>query len=84
MSNVAVIANTQKIVKKDVRRLRSALAAADLNARWYEIEKGSDSKPAAKKALKRGAQTIVVCGGDGSVRAAAEAVSGGYGHVNRD
>ena len=76
MSNVAVIANTQKIVKKDARRLRSALAAVDLNARWYEIEKGSDSKSAAKKALKRGAQTIVVCGGDGSVRAAAEAIVG--------
>ena len=44
--------------------------------RWYEIVKGSDSKPAAKKALKRGAKTIVVCGGDGSVRAASEAIVG--------
>jgi diacylglycerol kinase (ATP) len=76
MSNVAVIANTLKIAKKDARRLRSALAAADLDARWYEIVKGSDSKPAAKKALKRGAKTIIVCGGDGSVRAAAEAIVG--------
>ena len=51
MSNVAVIANTQKIAKKDALRLRGALAAAELDARWYEIEKGSESKPAAKKAL---------------------------------
>jgi YegS/Rv2252/BmrU family lipid kinase len=46
------------------------------DARWYLIEKGSESKTVAKKALKRGAKTIVVCGGDGSVRAAAEAVVG--------
>lgn len=76
MSNVAVIANTQKIAKKDAIRLRSALAAADLDARWYQIEKGSDSKPAAKKALKHGVTTIVACGGDGTVRAASEAMVG--------
>ncbi|HEY0519957.1 MAG TPA: diacylglycerol kinase family protein, partial [Ilumatobacteraceae bacterium] len=77
MSNVAVIANTKKIAKKDVRRLRDALATAGLgDARWYTIEKGSESKTAAKKALKRGAHTVVVCGGDGSVRAAAEALVG--------
>ena len=49
MSNVAVIANTLKIAKKDARRLRSALAAAELDFRWYETVKGSEAKPAAKK-----------------------------------
>jgi YegS/Rv2252/BmrU family lipid kinase len=77
MSTVAVIANTQKITPKNVRRLRAALAGAGLgDARWYMVEKGSESKVAAKKALKRGATTIVVCGGDGSVRAASEAIVG--------
>jgi diacylglycerol kinase (ATP) len=76
MSNVAVIANTLKITKKDARRLRAALAVEGLDARWYRVEKGSESKSAAKNALKHGATTIVVCGGDGSVRAAAEALVG--------
>ena len=75
MSSVAVIANTQKFTKKDARTLRRSLAAAGASdVRWLEIEKGSDAKRAAAKAVKHGAQTVVICGGDGSVRAAAEAV----------
>jgi diacylglycerol kinase (ATP) len=77
MSNIAVVANTEKISKKDARVLRRSLAAAGLtDVRWIDIQKGSEAKPAAAKALKRGATTIVVCGGDGSVRAAAEAIAG--------
>ncbi len=77
MTNIAVVANTEKIAKKDARRLRSALASAGLgDVHWVDIDKGSDAKAAAKKALKRGATTIVVCGGDGSVRAASEAIVG--------
>jgi diacylglycerol kinase (ATP) len=77
MSHIAVVANTEKITKKDARSLRHALAEAGLgDARWYEVEKGSESKTAAKKALKHGATTVVVCGGDGTVRAAAEALVG--------
>lgn len=77
MSSIAVIANTEKIAKKDARRLRGALAAADLgDVEWIEVRKGSDSKQAAEKAIKHGATTVVVCGGDGSVRAASEAIVG--------
>ena len=77
MSSVAVIANTEKLVKKDARALRRAFADAGLDdVYWMEIQRGSDAKKAAKKALKREAQTVVVCGGDGSVRAAAEALVG--------
>ena len=77
MSSIAVVANVKKIVEKDARRLRASLAAAGLDdVTWLEVLKGSESKAAAKKALKRGAKTIVVCGGDGSVRAAAEAIVG--------
>lgn len=75
MSDIAVIANTVKIAKKDARLLRRSLAAAGFgDVCWLEVKKGSDSKAAAGKALKQGAKTIVVCGGDGSVRAAAEAM----------
>ncbi|MEP7113554.1 MAG: diacylglycerol kinase family protein, partial [Ilumatobacteraceae bacterium] len=71
------MANTEKIAKKDARLLKRSLAAAGLtDVRWVEIEKGSEAKSAAEKAMKHGATTIVVCGGDGSVRAASEAVVG--------
>lgn len=77
MSTVAVIANTEKFVKKDARNLRRALADAGVDdVYWQEFERGSDAKKAARKALKHDAQTVVVCGGDGSIRAAAEALVG--------
>lgn len=75
MSRIAVVANTEKIAKKDARLLRRALGAAGFTeVSWLEIEHGSDAKAAAAKALKHGAQTIVACGGDGTVRAVAEAM----------
>lgn len=75
MSDIAVVANTVKMAKKDARLLRRSLAAAGFgDVCWLEVKKGSDSKAAASKALKQGAKTVVVCGGDGSVRAAVEAM----------
>ncbi len=75
MSSVAVVANTKKIAKKDARLLRRSLTAAGFDdVRWVEIESGSDAKAATSKAITHGAQTIVVCGGDGTVRAASEAM----------
>ena len=77
MSTVAVIANTKKISGNDVRELRRSLAGAGVDdVEWTKIDRGSDAKRAAAKAVKRGAHTVVVCGGDGSVRAAAEALVG--------
>ncbi len=74
---VAVVANTEKIEPDDADRLRRALAAHGIDELdWTEITHGSDARKAAKKAAKRGAQTVVVCGGDGSVRAAAEGLVG--------
>jgi diacylglycerol kinase (ATP) len=77
MSSVAVIANTEKFVKKDADGLRRALADGGINdVFWLEVERGSDAKKAAEKAVNQGAQTVIVCGGDGSIRAAAEALVG--------
>lgn len=75
MSKLAVIANTEKITKKESRHLRDALAGAGCDdVEWFEVQHGSDAKKAARKALKRGAETVLVCGGDGSVRSASEAL----------
>jgi diacylglycerol kinase (ATP) len=77
MSSVAVIANTEKFVSKDARGLRRALADAGIDdVCWREVQRGSDAKKAAEKALEHDVQTVVVCGGDGSIRAAAEALVG--------
>lgn len=77
MSNIAVIANTEKLDKKDARTLRRALADAGFgDVEWFAIKRGSEAKSAAMKAIKHGATTIIACGGDGTVRAASEAVAG--------
>lgn len=77
MSQIAVIANTEKLTKKDAKLLRRALVEADYSdVEWIDIKKGSDAKQAAAKAIKHGAATVIVCGGDGSVRAASEAIVG--------
>lgn len=77
VTRLAVIANTTKLLPPDAQKLRDALAAAGLgDHRWLTIAKGSQAKQAAKKAMARGADTVLVCGGDGTVRAATEAVAG--------
>ncbi|MCU1501194.1 MAG: transcription regulator [Ilumatobacteraceae bacterium] len=76
--HVGVVANTDKLRGRDVKRLRAALHDAGYgNAPWIEIAKGSEAKKAARKAVRAGAEVVLVCGGDGSVRAAAEALVDG-------
>jgi diacylglycerol kinase (ATP) len=77
MTRVAVVANTQKISKRDVRRLKDELRGAGFDkSRWITIEKGSAATKATKKALDGGADVVLVCGGDGTVRAASQALAG--------
>ena len=77
MTVVAVVANTEKLTKKEARELRHSLTAAGYSeVEWLEVQHGSDAMAAAAKAVKHGADTVVVCGGDGTVRAAAEALVG--------
>ena len=57
MTKIAVVANTEKFVKKDARRLRESLAGAGFeDVQWIDVKKGSDSKPATARAVKRGAR----------------------------
>lgn len=56
-------------------RLRQALAEHGLGeASWYSIDKGSRAAAATRKAVERGAEVVVVCGGDGTVRSASESL----------
>jgi len=77
MTDVVVVANTEKIPKKQVRELEESLAAVGfVKVKIVEVQHGSDAKNAAAKAVKHGVETVVVCGGDGTVRAAARALVG--------
>ena len=77
MTSVAVVANTIKLPKGDAGKLKQALREAGLDpTTWIAIEKGSAATKAAAKALDRGADVVLVCGGDGTVRAASQALVG--------
>jgi YegS/Rv2252/BmrU family lipid kinase len=77
MTSVAVVANTQKLAKADAGHLKDALRESGLDpTTWIAIEKGSAATKATVKALDRGADVVIVCGGDGTVRAASQALVG--------
>lgn len=73
---VAVVAHREKLDPTLGEALREALTAEGLDVQWYDIGKGRAATKAARRAMKAGAQHVVVAGGDGTVRAAIEAVAG--------
>jgi YegS/Rv2252/BmrU family lipid kinase len=77
MTHLAVITNTKKLAPGDRKRLHAAIEDAPFaNVEWLTIRKGSAAKQAAAKAVDQGADVVLACGGDGTVRAAAEALVG--------
>jgi len=74
---VAVVVNGAKLGAKLQRELRAALDAHGLtDVAWYSVDKGRKAEGAARKAVERGAEMVLVAGGDGTVRAASSAVVG--------
>jgi diacylglycerol kinase (ATP) len=71
---VAVVEHQRKVSAQTRDALRAALAEHGLRPSWITVAKARQTKPAVEAAVKRGAETVVVCGGDGTVRAAAEAL----------
>jgi YegS/Rv2252/BmrU family lipid kinase len=77
LTRLAVITHNEKIAGRDVRRLKDALGDIGVGrTQWLSIDKGMAATKAAAKALDRGADVVVVCGGDGTVRAASQALVG--------
>lgn len=72
---VAVIANDVKLDPAVGGALREALGAQGFDVSWTSISKGSAATKATSAALEGGADRVVVCGGDGTVRAAIQAVA---------
>jgi YegS/Rv2252/BmrU family lipid kinase len=76
MINVAVVAHADKLAGRDRKRLKRALGDAGIDAPWFDVSKAKYAGSATRKALKGGADTVIVCGGDGTVRAASEPLVG--------
>lgn len=67
--------------KTDLAALKSAVrrheaAAGWARTHWYETEEGDAGVAATRRALEQGAGVVLASGGDGTVRAAAEALRG--------
>ncbi len=77
MSSIAVVANRKKLTAAVARDVRAALGrVGHADAAWIDVRRASAATPAAAKAVKNGADTVIACGGDGTVRAVAEALAG--------
>lgn len=68
-------------LKTDLATLRSAVSRWEAQAgwsrtRWYETDEHDAGVTATRKAMKRGASIVLASGGDGTVRAVAEALRG--------
>ena len=73
---IAVVAHRDKLAKRDAKRLHAALHDAGLDpSAWLEVTKGKRAAKAAAAAVADGATVVITCGGDGTVRAAAGALT---------
>lgn len=75
---VAIVANEEKLSKTDAGTLRGCLAELGFDdVSWTAVTKGSAATKAVRRAVERGADRVIVAGGDGTVRAAVQALAGG-------
>jgi len=73
-TKIGIIWNPSKI-EEDV--LRTAVAEAiDGDVQWWETSEEDPGLGMAKEALEAGCETVIAVGGDGTVRAVAEALAG--------
>ncbi|MFI5838665.1 diacylglycerol/lipid kinase family protein [Catenuloplanes sp. NPDC051500] len=76
-SDVAVIAHQRKVLGGGLDELRKLLTDEISDELiWYEVPKSKKSPKMIRKALKKGAKTIFVWGGDGMVQRAVDTLAG--------
>ncbi|MFF5208269.1 diacylglycerol/lipid kinase family protein [Streptosporangium sp. NPDC000396] len=74
---VAVIAHRKKSIGGGLDELRTLLAGEGVGKLlWYEVPKSKKAPKHVRKALKEGAELVVVWGGDGMVQRCVDALTG--------
>jgi YegS/Rv2252/BmrU family lipid kinase len=76
VSNITVVAHSGKLRHDARRALKDAFFMAGVEPAWIDVAKAKKATKAAHHAVEDGADIVVACGGDGTVRAAAEALVG--------
>ena len=77
MSTIAVIAHAGKSIEGGLPQLRRTLEEAGVEVPiWYEVPKSRKAPKQVKRALKQGADLLVVWGGDGMVQRCIDAMDG--------
>jgi diacylglycerol kinase (ATP) len=77
VKQIAVIAHQGKTVGGGLDELRTELAAhGQTNPMWFEVPKSKYVPKAVRKALKDGAELIIIWGGDGSVQRSIDTLAG--------
>lgn len=72
---IGVVVHRGKTSARSRRALRAAIADAGVApAEWVEVVKARKTQGAVADLVDAGVEAVVVCGGDGTVRAAAEAL----------
>lgn len=71
---VGVIVNPVALTD-DAEPLQAALAAAGVSTSWFETTESDPGPGPVDDALEWGAEVVIVCGGDGTVRACAEGLA---------
>jgi diacylglycerol kinase (ATP) len=77
MSTIAVVAHAGKSIEGGLPQLRKTLEQAGVEVPiWYEVPKSRKAPKQVKRALKQGADLLIVWGGDGMVQRCIDAMSG--------
>ncbi|MGW4422727.1 diacylglycerol/lipid kinase family protein [Streptosporangium sp. NPDC004631] len=77
VGTVAVIAHRRKSLGGGLDELRRLLADQEVDRLlWYEVPKSKKAPKQARKALKEGAELVLVWGGDGMVQRCVDALAG--------
>ena len=78
---VAVVAHRRKSLGGGLSELRRALGAAGItDPAWFEVPKSKKAPKQVRRALKQGAELILVWGGDGMVQRCIDTMAGSERH----
>jgi YegS/Rv2252/BmrU family lipid kinase len=76
MKKVAVVAHRRKSLGGGLDELRELLAHEGVEPLWYEVNKSKQAPAKARRAVKEGADLVLVWGGDGMVQRTVDALAG--------